>query len=227
MIKIIELTITPEFAEKQLAKLYKPLYENQPVDYQKISFFCRKIKSEEWKKNNDDSPISISENGELMNGLHRLTAIAISGVSVVDKIAFDVPELQLFENQESKIKEKQVFVWCCAELILDYLGIPTRSKSTVEKIYNKIFDRVVCLSDCKERDRKEAAIVCACLCFDNVEENKLKAFKLAKDSMPNNPNNIIHNVYKFLSGVNVDVFRVPLEQFLPTDSYKTVKKCQE
>lgn len=222
--KIIQYKITSEFAKTLRSNLHQKLYKNHSPDFEKIMQFAEMIKKGEWKINNDDSPISISENGQLMNGYHRLCAVSITGVPIYDKVAFDVPEGLILENEKSKIENKDLFVWCCAELVLDYLNIQTRSLSTVEKIYFNIFDSVKKYSDCKEKDRKEAAIVLAFLCFEKSNKEKFNQMIKRKNLINVEPTKLVY--FSYLHLLNQDdgnyemSVKMPMEKLLPSSIYE-------
>lgn len=138
---IAEVVITPKLALQLMQDKVPELYEGQIVDGGKVSDFAAIMGAVRWGESPDDSPISISDKGRLMNGLHRLTAICESGATIIDRIAFFVPESTLQDGPADGMQRNQ-FALECAEFILDLTGDKTRNSRTVAKIHDHILPMI-------------------------------------------------------------------------------------
>ena len=90
--KILNEIITPERA----AELLQNNPKNRHLRGRRVAAYANALKNGEWKQNTD--PIAISEDGELLNGQHRLVAIIKSGVSMDCLVAYDCPKDTIFDK---------------------------------------------------------------------------------------------------------------------------------
>lgn len=82
------VTITPEDAKQRLATLDP---RQRSLKSGLVDYLARQIANGEWNENTAE-PIKISKNGAVLDGQHRLAAIAKVGVSVRCHVAVNVPE---------------------------------------------------------------------------------------------------------------------------------------
>lgn len=71
-----EMIIGPEMAKEFLLKNY----QNRPKNLNKVDFFIQVLKNGSWDKTKHE--IQILDDGRLIDGQHRLTAIYKTGISV-------------------------------------------------------------------------------------------------------------------------------------------------
>lgn len=157
---IADVVITPALAMQMMQNKVPALYDGQGVSVAKVLDFAEKMRSGKWGSAPEDSPISISDKGRLMNGLHRLFAVCESGVTITDRVAFFVPESKLESGPDDGV-ERSAFISECAEFILDLLGEKTRNLRTVAKIHDHIAPMIADVPG--EFDRKTCAVTVACL----------------------------------------------------------------
>jgi hypothetical protein len=79
-------TVTPEMAKKYLALNGK----NRPLGKSTLDTYAGAMRRGEWMLNGES--IKFSSSGRLLDGQHRLTAVARSGVAIRTYVARDVPE---------------------------------------------------------------------------------------------------------------------------------------
>lgn len=223
MLRFEEIVIDASFANKLLSKRCSKLYSGQEPNYKKIMEFSRIMREGNWKINEDDSPISVSVNGELMNGFHRLMAIIDSGTSIKEKIAFDVPEL-VFNPEKSSGKEYNVFYFACAEFVLDYLNVQTRSMSTVEKICEHIQDNLRKFSNEKQNwNRFDCAkVVAAIYALEcGIDEKEILELYPPEFDKKTTPNNHFEKWAKIFCNLENQVFTPRMEILLPKTIFQS------
>lgn len=71
-----EMIIGPEMAKELLLKNY----QNRPKNLNKVDYFVQVLKTGSWDKTKQ--PIEVLDDGRLIDGQHRLTAIYKTGISV-------------------------------------------------------------------------------------------------------------------------------------------------
>lgn len=83
------LVVTPELAAEWLAK---PSARQRSVARNTVAKYSRAMTEGRWHEPTTD-PIAFTEDGLLLNGQHRLTAVVKSGVSLEMLVAYDVPAI--------------------------------------------------------------------------------------------------------------------------------------
>lgn len=81
--------ITPELAKEWLTKNLR----NRKMRKYKVDNYAAAMKAGEWRGTRD--PIEFAEDGELLNGQHRLQAVVDSGVTILNPVRFNVPRSEL------------------------------------------------------------------------------------------------------------------------------------
>lgn len=97
MLKVKLITITPELANQLLKKNSK----NRPLNISRSKRLAEAIKRGEWQMNADT--IRISETGVLLDGQHRLQAIAFSGIPVQALLVKGLPD-DVFKTIDTNAK---------------------------------------------------------------------------------------------------------------------------
>lgn len=146
---IVDVVITPYVAMAMMRNLNPILYDGQNADQRKISAFASLMQSGQWGNAPEDSPISIGENGQLMNGLHRLSAIVESGITITDKVAFYVPD-RMIKTEPDDMKERSDFAMQCAEFVLVLCGAKTMNNRTIAKVHDFIIADLSALVEIKK-----------------------------------------------------------------------------
>lgn len=82
MKQICTIEITPQLADEYLSRNIS----NRPMNLEKVNLLKEIILSGQW--NLKKGRIEFSEDGRLLNGQHRLTAIKLSGKSVPVRVIF-------------------------------------------------------------------------------------------------------------------------------------------
>lgn len=98
MIEFKKVTITPEIAEQYLSKNNS----NRRVSQSVLSSYVSDMQNGRWMLN--PNPITISEDGTLIDGQHRLLAIAKSGVTLEMFVCFGVKNetIDVIDNGKSR-----------------------------------------------------------------------------------------------------------------------------
>ncbi len=228
MIKFISQKINPEYAKEKVKNKYPFLYDGQEPDVEKVKLFSHLMKNNIWLSMDDDSPISFNENGQLMNGLHRLLAIIDSGVEITETIAIGVPSFIIeHHGQECKDGTNEI-IWNCSEFILDYVGVKTRNNSLIRKVYDTIYNRLKDYVSEIEFPNKRitSALYIAILCAEDsaISKNeiidRMSDLKLAIWI----PNDFFVYAYKILANIKSEFIRPPIYNFLPIDIYEAVMR---
>lgn len=79
-----EITVTPELAKRWL----KTNVHNRKVSKQNLDFLVNQMKDGKWKFNGDT--IVFDEDGNLLDGQHRLEAVVVSGRDVESNVTFGI-----------------------------------------------------------------------------------------------------------------------------------------
>lgn len=225
MIRIEKTKINKEYAIKLLSNKEKILYDGQPINFVKIAEFSAKMKNGKWKEfdNFEESVISLSITGKLMNGLHRLMAVVESDCEIIENVAFDVPEFEYLPEKDLDGNYDE-FTIGCSEFILDYLNIMTRSYSTVQKIHNSIFENLKKIkTNNQENNRFEyAKNVAAIYALKfGICENEIKEKIKNNDKIKTIPNEHFEFFAKIFLSINEnEMFFTDLTCLLPESLYK-------
>lgn len=96
-VEVQEWLITPEIAREIL----KRNTNNRSLSKVRVQSYEIDMKNDKWEQDNPQNSIVISEDGELKDGQHRLTALVKSGVSLWFKV-FITNETCLFDKGKSR-----------------------------------------------------------------------------------------------------------------------------
>lgn len=227
MIKFVTQKINSEFAIDKLGRKYPVLYSGQEINQQKVKTFSNLMTQGLWISLDHDSPISFNEDGELMNGQHRLLAIIDSGVEIEETIAYDVPKAIISTHGDDSKDGVDEFIWDCSEFILDFIGVKTRNNSLIRKVYANIYDRLSEYSPLvKNISRLNSALFVAIICAEDSAisskeiSEKLKIMKINSIF----PEDFFIKSYAFIVGIKSDIVRPPIHNFLPSEIYEAVIK---
>lgn len=89
---IVRTEITPDMARIML--LNNP--RNRPLNKKRVSTLVHDVRCGQWT--DSPSPISLNDKGELLDGQHRLTAIAEANQALPLYVAYDVPDYAVFDK---------------------------------------------------------------------------------------------------------------------------------
>lgn len=79
-LRIERRIITPQIAEE----LLKTNVDNRPRNLNRVHYFMKILESGKWDK--EDSSLQIQDDGKLLDGQHRLTAIMRTGKTVESQV---------------------------------------------------------------------------------------------------------------------------------------------
>lgn len=225
MIKFVTQKINSEFAIEKLGRKYPVLYSGQDVNQEKVKTFSRLMKQGLWIGLEHDSPISFNEEGELMNGQHRLLAIIDSGVEIEETIAYDVPKAIIATHGDDSKDGVDEFVWGCAEFILDFIGVKTRNNSLIRKVYANIYERLsIYVPHISSANRLDYALFVSIIC---AEESAISKKEISEKLMimkinSKIPEEFFLKSYAFIVGIKGEIVRPPIHNFLPSEIYEAV-----